>query len=86
MTAVQLAEQTTAQQLRIQNRSLGGGADLQWSITETVSDCAVRPAVGEYVRDGREDFAGRSVGGQRHVQLRGTVRPEFAPGQAVRGK
>jgi len=40
MTAVQLADQTTTQQMRIQNGSLGGGADLEWSVTETVSDCA----------------------------------------------
>jgi hypothetical protein len=40
MTAVQLADQTTTQQMRIQNGSLGGGADLEWSVTETLSDCA----------------------------------------------
>ncbi len=40
MAAEQVANTTTAQTLRIQNGTLGGGADLTWSITEAATDCA----------------------------------------------
>ena len=40
MTASQITNTTTTQQLRIQNGSIGGGSDLNWSITEAASDCA----------------------------------------------
>jgi extracellular elastinolytic metalloproteinase len=40
MTATQLANTTSTQELRIQNGSLGGGADLAWSITETATNCS----------------------------------------------
>ena len=39
MTATQVANTTTTQTLRIQNGTLGGGANLSWSITEAASDC-----------------------------------------------
>ena len=40
MAAEQIANTTTSQTLRIQNGTLGGGADLTWSITEAATDCA----------------------------------------------
>ena len=40
MTAAQLADTTTTQELRIQSGTLGREADLEWSITESAGDCA----------------------------------------------
>ena len=40
LTASQITNTITTQSLRIQNGSLGGGANLTWSITEAASDCA----------------------------------------------